>query len=212
MDNKKENAPATRTMVIVIAAIVIVFSGVVYSLNGGWNDAMTEEGMSIQEGVGMMEEKSMEDEGDAMMEKEAGAMTDDAMIQEAMPEKVLYEGAVLAGTSDQLLDFKKADYDKALTSDNLVVLYFYADWCPVCRAETENSLYPAFNEIDSGKIVGFRVNYNDKDTDSDEKELAREFGVAYQHTKVFVRNGQRILKSPEEWNKDRYLSEMRNAL
>lgn len=57
-------------------------------------------------------------------------------------------------------------------------------------------------------VIGFRVNYNDNQTDNDECNLAREFGVAYQHTKIFVKNGTRILKSPEGWNKDRYLIEI----
>ena len=70
----------------------------------------------------------------------------------------------------------------------------------------------AFNELSSDKVVGFLVNYNDDQTDDDERNLAREFGVAYQHTKVFLKDGQRILKSPESWNKDRYLNELNNVL
>ena len=49
-------------------------------------------------------------------------------------------------------------------------------------------------------------------TDADEKNLAREFGVAYQHTKVLLKNGKRILKSPETWDKARYLKEINTAL
>ncbi|MBI4992499.1 MAG: cupredoxin domain-containing protein [Candidatus Harrisonbacteria bacterium] len=132
---------------------------------------------------------------------------------EVMPKTAIsfeskFAGQVIAGKSAPLLDFNKSDYDQALRSDKLVVLYFYATWCPICKYETISALYPAFNELKSDKIVGFRVNYNDSDTDQDETNLAREFGVAYQHTKVFVKNGQRILKSPESWNKERYLSEI----
>lgn len=123
-----------------------------------------------------------------------------------------YTGAILAGKSAPLLDFVKADYDAALKSDKLVVLYFYANWCPICKNETANALYPAFNELTTDKVIGFRVNYNDNQTDNDEKNLAREFGVAYQHTKVFVRNSQRTLKSPEGWDKTRYLDEISKAL
>ena len=123
-----------------------------------------------------------------------------------------YSGAVLAGKSAPLLDFMKTDYDAALKSDKLIVLYFYANWCPICKNETTNALYPAFNELSSDKVIGFRVNYKDDQTDNDETNLAKEFGVAYQHTKVFVKNGARILKSPEGWDKNRYQSEINKAL
>lgn len=127
-------------------------------------------------------------------------------------EEVGYQGAALAGKAAPLLDFAKADYDMVLGSDKLIVLYFYANWCPICKAETESALYPIFNQLSSDQVVGFRVNYNDNQTDNDEKDLAREFGVAYQHTKVFVKNGERILKSPEAWDKNRYENEINRAL
>lgn len=108
-------------------------------------------------------------------------------------------------------DFSKGKYEEALNSDKLIVLYFYANWCPICKEEVPK-LYSAFNELTTDKVIGFRVNFNDSDTDSDEENLAREFGVAYQHTKVFVKNGSRVLKSPESWEKDRYLDEIQKAL
>lgn len=52
---------------------------------------------------------------------------------------------------------------------------------------------------------------NDSDTDADEVALAREHGIAYQHTKVFLKNGKQILKSPETWGRDRYLAEITQA-
>jgi len=125
---------------------------------------------------------------------------------------VMYVGAFLAGSASPLLDFSKEDYEKAKQSDKLIVLYFYANWCPICKAETTDALYPAFNELTDEQVIGFRVNYNDSDTDDDEKMLAREFGVGYQHTKVFLRSGKRILKSPESWSKERYLSELKRTL
>jgi thiol-disulfide isomerase/thioredoxin len=139
----------------------------------------------------------------------ASVVADDTQKAE---QNGMYTGALLAGSAAPLLDFTKADYEHAKASDKLVMLYFYATWCPICTKETANALFPAFNELTDERVVGFRVNYNDSDTDADERALAREFGVGYQHTKVFLRNAERILKSPESWNKERYLSEIKKAL
>jgi len=137
-------------------------------------------------------------------------------ISEIMEEKpdagpVTFSGTVLAGSTAPLLEFNQADYEKALQSKELVVLYFFANWCPICLAEIPH-LYGAFNELDSDKVIGFRVSYRDNETDNSEEDIARSFGVAYQHTKVFIKNGERILKSPSTWDKNRYISEINKAL
>lgn len=184
--------------------VLIVISGIYWSNNRKQAALVAKEEM---EQKAMMEKKSMaEKEAMAQKEKETMMKKDEG----AMMAK--YTGTVLAGKSAPLLDFTKADYDVAVKSDKLVVLYFYANWCPICKAETANALYPVFNELTSDKVIGFRVNYNDSDTDSNEKALASQFGVAYQHTKVFVKNGQRILKSPEGWDDKRYDMEINKAL
>jgi thiol-disulfide isomerase/thioredoxin len=122
-----------------------------------------------------------------------------------------YIGEVLAGDDAKLLDFNKDDYNTAIDLEQLIVLYFYANWCPSCRTEFPK-MQAAFDQIDASNIVGFRVNFNDNQTDGFEEALAREFGVGYQHTKVFLRNGERILKSPEQWTTSRYLEEINSAL
>ena len=148
----------------------------------------------------------MMEKGEDMMQKNNGnsMMKDESMMK--------YSGAIIAGKSAPLIDFNKTDYDATLNSDKLVVLYFYANWCPICKEETKNALYPAFNELNTDKVIGFRVNYNDNEVDNDEKQLASQFGVAYQHTKVFLKNGQRILKAPDSWDKSRYINEINKAL
>ncbi|MEK7552906.1 MAG: thioredoxin family protein [Patescibacteria group bacterium] len=118
-----------------------------------------------------------------------------------------YQGTLLAGVSAPLLDFNQTDYDQARQSGKLVVLYFYANWCPICRAEFP-VMQKVFNGLTTDQVVGFRVNFKDNETEAKETELAREFGVAYQHTKVFIKNGERVLKSPEGWDENRYLSEI----
>ncbi len=124
---------------------------------------------------------------------------------------VKYTGTVLAGNSAPILDFTKADYGAAVASDKLVVLYFYANWCPICKIEFPQAK-AAFNELNTDRVVGFRVNYKDNQTDADEENLARQFGVPYQHTKVFLKNGKQILKAPDSWDKTRYITEINKAI
>lgn len=150
-----------------------------------------------------------------MTAPEPVAQPEEAMEEQAPEEAaapMAYSGTVLAGSVAPLLDFNQSDYEKATASGKLVVLYFYANWCPVCQRETSEALYPAFNALSNPDVVGFRVNFSDNQTDDNERALAREFGVAYQHTKVFVRSGERILKSPEEWNTERYATEINAAV
>jgi len=140
---------------------------------------------------------------DVMIDKNEQAKPNEAAM-------IKFSGTVLAGTSSPVLDFNTADYNTALKSDKLVVLYFYANWCPLCKAEIPK-LYAAFDSLTDDKVVAFRVSYKDSETDQAEKDLARQYGIAYQHTKVFVRNGQ-ILKSPEIWDQARYIKEINFAL
>jgi thioredoxin 1 len=216
---------------LIIAILVIVVGGGSFLLfRGGDSDTSNDEVMEDKENMtdGEMMEKDGEDSmmGDGSHDGsmiEDGVITDEEMkaIEDmekmngkpsAMVDESPFAGQVLAGNTTLLIDYNKADYEKALKEKKLVVLYFYADWCPVCKDEVKNGLYPAFNKLDNKNVVGFRVNYNDKFTDNNEKDLAKEFGVAYQHTKVFLNNGERVLKSPESWSQNRYLEEINKAL
>lgn len=75
------------------------------------------------------------------------------------------------------------------------VLFFYASWCPTCIPAdadfTKNvSMLPS-------DVTLIRVNYNDPDTDADEKALAAKYAITYQHTYVQIdADGNEITK----WN------------
>lgn len=122
-----------------------------------------------------------------------------------------YSGRVLAGSVSPYIEFNKSDYDKVLSSGKVVFLDFYANWCPICRDEAPN-LKAGFDSLTTDKVVGFRVNYNDSETDEDEKKLAQKFGITYQHTKVILKEGKEVSKSLESWDKETFLKTINEAL
>jgi len=145
--------------------------------------------------------------GDYMMEDNIDGTAMEGLDESVMMKKSL----ILAGSSSLLLDFTRSDYEEAVASGKLVVLYFYANWCPLCKEEFPK-MQSVFDALLRNNVVGFRVNYKDSDTDLDEIELAKQFGIAYQHTKIFIRDGKQILKSPESWNEVRYAAEIEKAI
>ncbi len=114
---------------------------------------------------------------------------------------------LLAGSVTPYKEFTQAEYEQALGEGKTVVLYFYSNWCPTCEAEQADT-EAAFAELDDPNIIGFRVNYKDSETSELEESLAREFGISYQHTKVVIKDGERVLKAPDTWTKERYLEEL----
>lgn len=100
--------------------------------------------------------------------------------------------ASLKQLAKNFYEFDKESYEAALSEGKYVFLDFYANWCPICRAE-EPEIKAAFNELSTGNVVGFRVNYNDGDTDDDERALAKKLGVAYQHTKIVVAPDEKVV-------------------
>lgn len=70
------------------------------------------------------------------------------------------------------------------TKENRRVLFFYASWCPTCRPADKSFIDNEANIPED--VVVIRVNYNDPDTDQEEKDLAKKHGIGYQHTFVEI--------------------------
>jgi thioredoxin 1 len=192
MMHSQRGGIGTGVIIAGLAVLLLVLGGGFY---------LTQQTPPMEEDKEIMEEQS-----DSIKTKETVTKAKDQAKQ-----KVPYSGQLLAGATAPLLVFNQVDYEQALSEGKLVVLYFYANWCPTCKAEfplMEN----AFDQLDSEEVVGFRVNFNDNETDKDEVAMARKFGVPYQHTKVFVKDGKQLLKSPEEWTTQRYLNEISSRL
>lgn len=90
-------------------------------------------------------------------------------------------------------------------SDKRIVLFFYANWCPTCRP-VDQEIQERQQELPEDVVV-IRVNYNDSETNTDEKNLAEAYDITYQHTFVILDNQQEISK----WNGgnfDRVITEL----
>ncbi len=211
----KQSTYSQRGSTAIVGSIVAV---VILALVGWWYvsqqsapDSMQVQDILTEEKKAMIkdDEKLATSSEEAMIKKE----DDEAMIVDDAEKLVMiqYTGTVLAGNQAKVYDFNQVDYAAARESKKVILLYFYADWCPTCKAEVPK-MYLAFDSLTTDQVVAFRVNYNDGQTDEAEKELAREYGVAYQHTKVIIKDGQRILKSPETWTQERYVTEVNKAI
>ena len=66
----------------------------------------------------------------------------------------------------------------ALAEGRVTLLYFYAPWCPICRAE--EPVVKANVEASGLPVAGFRVDY---DT---ETALKSQYKIPYQHTTVIL--------------------------
>ena len=82
--------------------------------------------------------------------------------------------------------YSKTGYEKALAEKKVTMLYFTANWCPICR-EQEPINMEALEELSEDKdIVAFRVHILDNETTEEGEGLADEFVVRYQHTTIII--------------------------
>ena len=149
--------------IITIGAVVIVLLG------GGWylfsnnnNDAMMEhDGAAMEDNSAMVE-------GDGVMTKDEGAMMEgDSMMEKGTYEPYSAEKVAAAG-------------------DDKVLLFFHAEWCPICRP-LDADIKAHLSDIPSN-ITILKVNY---DT---ETALKKKYGVTYQHTIVEVDSKGNMIK------------------
>lgn len=94
-------------------------------------------------------------------------------------------------TSSRYVVYSKESLENS--ADTKRVLFFYASWCPYCRPADADFLKNT-NLIPEDVTV-IRVNYNDPDTNAEEKELAKKYRITYQHTFVQIdQEGNEVTK------------------
>lgn len=99
---------------------------------------------------------------------------------------------------DEMAQSRYVKYSKAAldaSTNTRRVLFFYANWCPTCRPADAN--FSDNKDRIPEDVTLIRVNYNDSETDQQEKDLAKKYGITYQHTYVQIdASGKEITK----WN------------
>jgi len=108
-------------------------------------------------------------------------------------------------------EFSKSEYDSALASGKIIVLDFYANWCPICRGEAPE-IQAGFDSLANDGVVGFRVNFKDTETDKDEEQLAKEFNIPIQHTKIILQNGKEVTRSSDPWDRQTLIENVTNVI
>jgi thiol-disulfide isomerase/thioredoxin len=101
----------------------------------------------------------------ADVSKDAGTM-----MMEAAP------GPAMMSTGGKVM-FTSLDDARALAQVGPTVLFFNADWCPVCRAEM-SEIDARLDELGNVSLVVVDYDRNAK--------LRRKYGVTYQHTYVQI--------------------------
>ena len=118
----------------------------------------------------------------------------------------------LAGSTSPYYRFDKSHFEKSLQESKIIFLDFHADWCPICLQEKPGIL-AAFNELNNDNVVGYQVHYNDGQTTEYDKEMAKKYGITYQHKKVIIgKDGKVALKSLEVFSKEKVINEINNIV
>lgn len=115
---------------------------------------------------------------------------EDAAVESRTDNTMMKKNTI---SDSRYLEYSKASLETA--KDNRRVLFFYASWCPTCKP-ADTDLKANINKIPNDVTV-IRVNYNDPETDQEEKELAKKYGITYQHTFIQIDSqGNEVTK----WN------------
>lgn len=160
---------------VVVAFVILGIGAYTLSQKSSQFDSMMKKDEAM-----MPNEESTMQPTDVMMKKDDNTMEDNKM------------------TDDKMIDSRYVQYNKSAldnASRNRRVLFFYASWCPTCKP-ADVDLKANSKKIPSDVTV-IRVNYNDPETDQEEKDLAKKYGITYQHTYVRIDSkGNEITK----WN------------
>ncbi len=158
------------------------------------------------------EQKAMEkqaiEKGEWTPEQIEQMKKDETMEKGSAPEGKIMEPGLIGGGVSRYYNWDKKMFDKAAAEGKTIYLEFSANWCPTCQSQ-EPHLIAGFAALNDPNVVGFKIHYKDDQSTPESQTLIEQYQIAYQHTKVIIKNGKVVKKSPEAWNKDRFLQEIK---
>jgi len=159
----------TKQIIIIGAAVVILGAGwfIISGSKSGDTAMMNANGAPAEQA------------GETMTPKAEDTMAKDKAATDATTEKA---GGMMKAGSYEPYSAEKV----AAAGDSKVLLFFHADWCPLCRP-LDADITANLSKIPSG-IAILKVNY---DT---ETALKQKYGVTYQHTIVEVNSSGTMIK------------------
>jgi len=120
-------------------------------------------------------------------------LNEDSIIPLSMTKRKKTGNIIIDADEIRYADYSKVATDNAI--NNRRVFFFYASWCPTCKS-ADLDLKSNLRDLPADVVV-LRVNYNDSETDQEEKDLAKKYGITYQHTFVQIDDqGKEVTK----WN------------
>jgi len=123
-----------------------------------------------------------------------------------------YDGTLIAGSTTPFYEFTPLGYETAKKEGKVILLNFAASWSGISTIAEAPVLKAGFDGLKTDKLVGFRVHYKDGANKAVEDQLAQEFDVQSEHTKVIVKKGKVISKTTESWTDEDFIKETTKAL
>jgi len=155
---------------VVIVALLALVAILFYR-----QQASNNELLGGRDSMGDVMDEMMGDEGDEAGESMMGDEVMDEVLDEVVGVDEEMQEHMSAG---QYIDYSSEALVAAQTDGKKPVLFFWAAWCPFCRAANED--FEKHSSQIPANVVILKVNY-DK-----EQELKQRYGITYQHTFVQV--------------------------
>ncbi len=198
-------------LVSILLVSIIIFSGC-----ASLNPAGKQANQIGEKADGVMVEKTPGVSNEVMAKKtpvasESGVTTDKkpATSDGVMADKK-FSDIGLTKYANKYYRYDPVAYQNALADKKIVYIYFYANWCPICKAARPKIL-DAFNKIDYSDVVGFEVHYNDDEAKDFDKEITRNYQVPYQHTTLIIKDGKEFYRSLNELTTEEIIKQIESA-
>lgn len=123
------------------------------------------------------------------------------------PQYIFFTSTPIAGDKSHVYNLNEVDYQTALNSNKLIILFFTSNICATCDQEF-TAIKQAMIDVKHDDVVSFVVHLGDDQQNSLGLELANKFAVASPQTKIFLRNQVKLFIVSDIWSSSRYLSEI----